>query len=138
MSNARYWSPCRPTRLRCHECYEVLYLLDALEHFEHVAGIVSSLSRADRIPPNAPVGIAISIIVYGLSRAGRLEEAGQVLMHDPAAYPPPWNQLDALGRAYLTRGTRAAAARRIKLSLKAKPDNELARKKLAELEGARQ
>ncbi len=48
------------------------------------------------------------------------------------------NQLDALGRACLTRGDRAQAAYYIKLSLKEKPDNEWARKKLAELEGARQ
>jgi hypothetical protein len=38
----------------------------------------------------------VSLIVARLMGSGRLEEAAEVLLHDPKAYPPPWNQIDAL------------------------------------------
>ena len=75
----------------------------------------------------------ISMIVAGLMQAGRLEEAASVLLHDPKAYPPPWNQLDALARAYAKRGDTVQVVRYYTLSLKENPRNEWARKKLAEL-----
>ena len=75
----------------------------------------------------------ISMIVAGLMQAGRLEEAASVLMHDPKTYPPPWNQLDALARAYAKRGDTGQVVRYYTLSLKENPRNEWARKKLAEL-----
>ena len=75
----------------------------------------------------------ISMIVYELNGAGRLEEAASVLLHDPKAYPPPWNQLDALGRNYAKRGDTQHAVQYFKLSLEQNPDNEYAKKKLVEL-----
>jgi predicted alpha/beta superfamily hydrolase len=78
-----------------------------------------------RTPP-----FTVSMVVYYLAKAGRLEEAAEVLLHDPGAYPPPWNQLDSLARAYESRGNTGQAARYYILSLKANPQNEFARKKL--------
>jgi predicted alpha/beta superfamily hydrolase len=75
----------------------------------------------------------VSLIVAGLIRTGRLEEASRVLLHDPKAYPPPWNQLDALARAYGDRGNATQAIHYYELSLKENPRNEWARRKLAEL-----
>ncbi|MGB8131345.1 MAG: hypothetical protein WCG81_16260 [Candidatus Angelobacter sp.] len=42
----------------------------------------------------------ISLVVAAIIAQGRLEEAAAVLQHDPKTYPAPWNQLDALARAY--------------------------------------
>ena len=53
-----------------------------------------------------------------------------MLLHDPKAYPPPWNQLDALARAYENRGDAGQAARYYLLSLGQNPQNDFARKKL--------
>ncbi len=75
----------------------------------------------------------ISMIVYELGKAGRLEEAAAVLLHDPKAYPPPWNQLDALARKYAGRGDRPHAIEYFELSLERNPNNEYARAKLVEL-----
>ena len=77
----------------------------------------------------------VSLIVAGLVKAGRLDEASKVLLHDPKAYPPPWNQLDALARAYAARGEPAQAIRYYTLSLQANPRNEWAKQKLAEMQG---
>jgi hypothetical protein len=54
----------------------------------------TALSRTRR------TSIHNSILIAELMRAGRLEEAFKVLPNDPIAYPPPWNQLDALARNY--------------------------------------
>jgi predicted alpha/beta superfamily hydrolase len=75
----------------------------------------------------------VSLIAAGLIRTGRLEEASRVLLHDPKAYPPPWNQLDALARAYGDRGNTGQAIRYYQLSLEENPQNEWARRKLAEM-----
>lgn len=75
----------------------------------------------------------VSLIVAGLVKAGRLEEASKVLLHDTKAYPPPWNQLDALARAYGERGNVEQARRYYVLSLKENPENDWARRKLAEM-----
>lgn len=75
----------------------------------------------------------ISMIVAGLIREGQLEEAASVLLHDPETYPPPWNQLDALARAYAKRGETEQVIRYYKLSLEENPGNEWARQKLTEL-----
>jgi hypothetical protein len=69
-------------------------------------------------------------VVYGLMKAERLEDASKALLHDPVAYPPPWNQLDALAKAYESRGNTELAARYYLLSLKENPGNESVRKKL--------
>lgn len=81
--------------------------------------------------PTSP--FTVSLIVAGLMKAGRLEDASSVLLHDPKAYPAPWNQLDALARAYGDRGDVERAARYYVLSLKANPQNEWAKRKLAEM-----
>lgn len=74
----------------------------------------------------------ISLIVAALLAQDRLEEAATVLQHDPKTYPPPWNQLDALARAYAHHGDKEHAIHYYELSLKVNPDNEWARKKLKE------
>lgn len=74
----------------------------------------------------------VSLIVAALMAQGRLEEAATVLQHDPKTYPPPWNQLDALARAYSQRGDNKQALHYYELSLKVNPNNEWARKKLKE------
>lgn len=75
----------------------------------------------------------VSLIVSGLIKSGRLDEASKVLLHDPKAYPPPWNQLDALARAYAREGNVEQTIRHYALSLKENPRNEWARQKLTEL-----
>ena len=77
--------------------------------------------------------LTVSMVVAALVRAGRLEEAGKVLLHDPEAYPAPWNQLDALARAWAERGNTGQAIRYYRQSLKANPGNEWARQKLKEI-----
>lgn len=80
----------------------------------------------DRVP--SP--FTISLVVAGLIKAGRLDDAATVLLHDPNNYPPPWNQLDALARNYAERGDREKAIRYYQLSLKENPSNEAAKQKL--------
>lgn len=75
----------------------------------------------------------ISLLVSGLMKAGRLQEASIALLHDPKSYPPPWNQLDALARAFEKKGNAAQAAKHYRLSLVANPDNEFARRRLLAL-----
>jgi tetratricopeptide (TPR) repeat protein len=74
----------------------------------------------------------VSLIVAALMAKDRLEEAASVLQHDPKTYPAPWNQLDALARAYEQRGDKEHAIHYYDLSLKVNPNNEWARKKLKE------
>jgi predicted alpha/beta superfamily hydrolase len=74
----------------------------------------------------------ISILVAELIKAGRLDEASKVLLHDPVSYPPPWNQLDAIARNYEKRGDTLNAIRYYRMSLEQNPQNEFARKKLLE------
>lgn len=76
----------------------------------------------------------ISLLVAALIKTGRLEEASAVLLNDPKAYPPPWNQLDALGRAYAERGNVQQAVRYYRLSLQENPKNAWARQKLTEMD----
>ena len=75
----------------------------------------------------------VSLVVAALMAQGRLEEAAAVLQHDPKNYPAPWNQLDALARAYAERSDNKEAIHYYELSLTANPNNEWARKKLTEL-----
>jgi predicted alpha/beta superfamily hydrolase len=75
----------------------------------------------------------ISFVVAGLIKTGRLQEASSVLLHDPKSYPPPWNQLDALARAYAETGDRQQAIRYYRLSLEQNPDNAWARNKLKDM-----
>jgi predicted alpha/beta superfamily hydrolase len=75
----------------------------------------------------------VSMVVHGLMRMGRLQEASEVLLHDLKAYPPPWNQLDALARRYSDRGDIERAVRYYRLSLKENPHNEWAKRKLQEM-----
>jgi predicted Zn-dependent protease len=91
------------------ERYPVLYVLDGDENFVQ------------------------TVVVAALMARDRLEEAATVLQHDPKNYPAPWNQLDALARAYAQRGDSKQAIRFYKLSLEENPKNDWARKKLGEL-----
>jgi hypothetical protein len=75
----------------------------------------------------------VSMVVFGLIKTGRLEEAAKVLFHDPERYPAPWNQLDAIARHYATRGDTERVIYYYTLSLKANPGNDWARTKLTAL-----
>jgi pimeloyl-ACP methyl ester carboxylesterase len=75
----------------------------------------------------------ISLLVAALDKTGRLEEAASVLLHDPKAYPPPWNQLDRLARSYAERGNVEQAIRFYRLSLDKNPNNGWAKQKLREM-----
>ena len=75
----------------------------------------------------------ISMVIHRLIKADRLDEAASVLLHDRANYPPPWNQLEALARAYAGRGNKERAIHYYQLTLEENPDNEHARAKLSEL-----
>jgi len=74
----------------------------------------------------------VSMVVAGLINAGRLDEASSVLFQDTKAYPPPWNQLDAIARAYAKRNNSEQAIRFYRLSLKENPRNDWAQRKLRE------
>jgi hypothetical protein len=73
------------------------------------------------------------MIVAELIWKGSLEEASRVLVHDQKTYPPPWNQFDALARAYSDRGNNERAIYFYRESLKANPKNEWAKRKLREM-----
>ena len=75
----------------------------------------------------------ISLLVAALIQKGRLEEASSVLLGNPKSYPPPWNQLDALARAYAERGNVELAIRYYRLSLRENPDNAWAKQKLQKM-----
>jgi len=75
----------------------------------------------------------VSMIVAELIWKGSLEEASRVLVHDQKTYPPPWNQFDALARAYSDRGNNERAIYFYRESLKANPKNEWAKRKLREM-----
>ncbi len=118
--------------------FEEWWLTDALEIFDH--GGIEAIHRRFReagqrfgYPERTTPPFTVSLVVAALMRAERLEEASKVLLHDPAAYPPPWNQLDALARAYEKSGDTGQAARYYLLSLKENPKNEFAIRKLAEM-----
>jgi predicted alpha/beta superfamily hydrolase len=117
--------------------FEEWRLTDPLDLFDK--GGIEAIHRRYRnagirfaYPERTTPPFTVSLVVAALMRAGRLEEASKVLLHDPAAYPPPWNQLDALARAYENRGDSGEAVRYYLLSLKQNPKNEFARKKLTE------
>ncbi|HEY1496830.1 MAG TPA: alpha/beta hydrolase-fold protein [Candidatus Solibacter sp.] len=118
--------------------FEEWRLTDALELFDHggIEAIHSRFREAGQrfgYPERKTPPFTVSLVVAALMSAGRLEEASKVLLHDPAAYPPPWNQLDALGRAYEKNGESERAARCYLLSLKENPRNEFAIKRLTEM-----
>jgi predicted alpha/beta superfamily hydrolase len=75
----------------------------------------------------------ISMVVAELIWKGNLEEAARVLLHDEKKYPAPWNQLDALARAYADRGENDRAIHFYRESLKVNPKNDWARGKLQEM-----
>jgi tetratricopeptide (TPR) repeat protein len=85
-------------------------------------------------PERTTPPFTVSLLVAALISAERLEDASKVLLHDPRAFPPPWNQLDALARAYEKRGDTGQAVRYYRLSLTQNPRNEFAGKKLQELD----
>jgi tetratricopeptide (TPR) repeat protein len=73
---------------------------------------------------------ATDLVVAALMSAGRLDDASKVLLQDTNAYPPPWNQLEALAPSYEKRGDTEQALRFYRLSLERNPGNEFAREKL--------
>jgi len=79
-------------------------------------------------PPNV-----VPMVIAGLIKTGRLDEASAVLLRNPAAFPPAWNQLDALARAYESRGDTQSVIRFYRMSLDANPENDWAKQKLVQL-----
>jgi predicted alpha/beta superfamily hydrolase len=75
----------------------------------------------------------VSMVVAELIWKGNLEEASRALLHDEKQYPPPWNQLDALARAYADRGNNERAIHFYRESLKVNPGNDWAKRKLKEM-----
>ena len=75
----------------------------------------------------------VSMVVAELIWKGNLEEASRVLLHDEKKYPVPWNQLDALARAYADRGENERAIHFYRESLKVNPKNDWAKRKLQEM-----
>jgi hypothetical protein len=118
--------------------FEDWRLTDPLELFDKggIDGIHRRYREAGQrfgYPERITPPFTVSLVVAALIRVGRLEEASKVLLHDPKAYPPPWNQLDALARAYESHGDTEQAARYYLLSLRQNPQNEFAKKKLSEM-----
>jgi predicted alpha/beta superfamily hydrolase len=118
--------------------FEPWRLTDPLELFDQggIEGIHKRYREAGQrfgYPERTTPPFTVSLVVAALMGDGRLEEASEVLLHDPKTYPPPWNQLDALARAYEKRGDTEQAARYYVLSLKQNPQNEFAKKKLTEM-----
>ena len=118
--------------------FEEWRLTDAVGLFDQ--GGIEAIHRRFReagqrfgYPERTTPPFTVSLVVAALTGAGRLEDASKVLLHDPAAYPPPWNQLDALARAYEKSGESERAARYYLLSLKENPRNEFAIKRLEEM-----
>ena len=119
--------------------FEEWSLANPLELFDN--GGIEAIHRRFReagkrfgYPERTTPPFTVSLVVAALMSAGRLEEASKVLLHDTTAYPPPWNQLDALARAYEKRGDTEQAIRHYVLSLKQNPRNEFAKKKLTEMD----
>jgi len=129
--------PLRSMHQGLDAIFDGWHLTDPLELFDK--GGIEAIQRHfrdggvrcgyDRTTPPFTVSLAVA----GLMRMGRLKEASEVLLHDPKAYPPPWNQLDALARAYSDLGNGERAAHYYILSLKQNPQNEWAKRKLAEM-----
>jgi predicted Zn-dependent protease len=118
--------------------FEDWRLTDPLELFDKsgIEGIHKRYREAGQrfgYPERTTPPFTVSLVVAALMGEGRLDEASEVLLHDPKAYPPPWNQLDALARAYEKRGDTGQAARYYVLSLEQNPQNEFAKKKLTEM-----
>jgi len=116
--------------------FEDWRLTDPLELFDKggIDGIHRRYREAGQrfgYPERITPPFTVSLVVAALMRVGRLEEASKVLLHDSKAYPPPWNQLDALARAYESRGDTEQAAGYYLLSLRQNPQNEFAKKKLS-------
>jgi uncharacterized protein len=118
--------------------FEEWRLTNPLELFDKdgIEGIHRRYRQAGQrfgYPERITPPFTVSLLVAALMSARRLEEASQVLLHDPKAYPPPWNQLDALARRYESRGDTQEAARYYLLSLRQNPQNDFAKKKLTEM-----
>lgn len=75
----------------------------------------------------------VSMVVAELIWKGNLEAAARVLLHDEEKYPAPWNQLDALARAFAKQGDKERAIRFYRASLKANPGNDWAKRQLQEM-----
>ena len=96
-------------------------LADPLESFDQggIEAIHQRFKEAGRrvgYPERTTPPFTVSLVVAALIRADRLDEASKVLLHDTKAYPPPWNQLEALGRAYEKRGDKEQATRWYRLA----------------------
>lgn len=118
--------------------FEEWRLSNPLELFDKggIEGIHKRFRDAGRrfgYPERTTPPFTVSLVVAALINGGRLDEAAGVLLHDPNTYPPPWNQLDALARRYENRGNTEKAVQYYLLSLKQNPQNEAAKKKLAEM-----
>jgi predicted Zn-dependent protease len=89
----------------------------------------------EAIHDRATSPVVVSMVVAELIRKGNLEEATRVLLHDEREYSPPWNQLDALARAYTDRVENDRAIDFYRESPKVNPRNDWAKRKPREMGG---
>lgn len=129
--------PLRSIHLGLETIFDGWYLTDPLELYD--IGGLQAIHRHFRDGgkrygyDRTTSPFTVSLLVAALIGKGRLEEASEVLLHDPDAYPPPWNQLEALGRAYSDRGNVERTTYFYKLSVQVNPQNEWAKRKLQEM-----
>jgi uncharacterized protein len=109
--------------------FEEWHLSDPLSVFDQ--GGIEAIHRRFReagkrfgFPERTTPPFTVSLVVAALIGSDRLEDAATVLLHDPAHYPPPWNQLDALARAYEKCGDSAHASRYRRMSLERNPNSK--------------
>jgi len=128
--------PLRSIQDGLEKIFDQWYLTDPMELYDN--GGIEAIHRHFRaggeryVVERTTSPFTVSMVVAGLMWAGRLDESAQVLLHDLKAYPPPWNQCDALARKYAESGNNEQAIRFYRLSLERNPKNDWARRKLAE------
>jgi len=86
--------------------------------------------------PQAVQELAVNQIGYALLRGDKVAEAVALFELNVEAHPDSWNAHDSLGEGYARAGERALARVSYQRSLELNPDNENARRRLADLAGS--
>ncbi len=77
---------------------------------------------------------SFNFIGYSLMNSGKIPEALKVFQFNVELFPRSANAYDSLGEAFMKAGNKSLASENYKKSLALNPDNENAKKKLAELQ----
>ena len=72
---------------------------------------------------------------YELMRAGKLQDAIELLKTNVRLFPESWNTYDSLGEAYAKAGETALAIQNYEKSIQLNPENEFGKAALAKLRG---